>query len=400
MMKISRNSVVRLFIFALFFTPYYLFSFSFDIQRVLYLLRGGVSVYFVVKLLLRYRKNRISNNLILLFVLIALFYGVLVVSTVVNGGPLIELIAQTVTAVGFAAAALCYFSSDKAMLALNELILWLEITAIVNLITVLLFPEGLYVTYGYGQAYSNPGYFFGHRNNAIETLIPLMGLACYKDLFLHRKRSVHYWFIIALSSLTSILTWSVNAILCVGVIVGIEILLLIRDKWGFLKVRVLFWGVTAFSCFITAFSGINYFFRFFENVLNKSHTLNERIRIWGRAIIAISQKPWFGYGAEDYDVKYLRIGHSNSTHNYILDYIYYGGIVLFIVVVLIFQMVDKVVRNQADIINAKISAMFGSYFVLWLGTPIHRNQLFYMFGFIIITVSLPWQKLNATKPIS
>ena len=65
-----------------------------------------------------------------------------------------------------------------------------------------------------------------------------------------------------------------------------------------------------------------------------------------------------------------------------------------IIVVLMILLANKKAQDYGSRINIKISTIFLSYFILWLGTPIHRNQLFFMFTFMMITICLPWNKIK------
>ena len=65
---------------------------------------------------------------------------------------------------------------------LRLLTIELEALVTLNLLTVILFPNGLYLIYGFNKGYSNAAYLLGHRNNAIEHMIPLTGICIINDI--------------------------------------------------------------------------------------------------------------------------------------------------------------------------------------------------------------------------
>ena len=72
---------------------------------------------------------------------------------------------------------------------LNSLIFVLETYVVLNLLTIILFPGGLYRIESYTGLYYNPAYILGHRNNAIEYFMPLCGLVVAKDRLEDKKQA-------------------------------------------------------------------------------------------------------------------------------------------------------------------------------------------------------------------
>jgi len=390
-MKFSCKNIICFLSFAIFIFPPYLLSLG-EMRTLYTLLASILSLFYIFIFLFRIKRNRFTNSSIWLYVLICLFYFVILVSTILHNGPLILILGQSIIAVGFMASLFYNFAYNSVIHTLSMLELWLGICCTVNLITILFFPEGLYTIYGYNYTYSNPGYFLGHRNNAIEFLIPLLAVTSYVDLLRGKLNSKRYMIYFLISVITSIMTWSVNAILCVFVIMLCNIYLLKRNKGKIFNIRTLWIASVVGTIAMTGAGAISYLMPYIQKFFDKSQTVLSRIRIWNQSIFHISRSPIIGYGVEEQAIKYFKIGHINSCHNYYLDYLYYGGIVLLIIVVLILETVVKSVNKYTSKIKNKICIYFFAYFILWLGSPIHRDFLFLMFGVFLLSVLIPWEQ--------
>lgn len=383
--------------FALYFFPPYLLTRGI-LRNVYYIAGSVISIVFIGWFLFKGRKNAEKHSKIMLS-LITLFYVILCISTVKNNGPYTALIAQSVIAIGFSTCVIYYFTPQKRILSLRTLVFWLEICVVINLMTILVFPNGLYQVYGYTQAYSNPGYFLGHKNNAIEFLIPLIGCSSYLNILKGKTTSYNYKLILIISSTTALLTWSGNEILCIAAVVMCDILLILKGKVGWMKIPVMYLISLIISALLVFMDLLSYVAGILQSVLNKSGTVFARARFWQRAMVSIIQRPWLGSGVETSEVKYLKIGHPNSCHNYFLDYLYYGGILLLAVITGMIVMLSSKLKDANEYVKAKTAIIFLSYFVLWIGTPIHRDQLFFMFGFFMITICIDWKNLKTfSKP--
>lgn len=397
--KIKKSMLVLTCVFLVYFCPAYFLTFT-NIRNMYYAIAGAISVVFIFFVLLdKIKKEKRQGYLMVL--LIFLFYGIILLTTYINGGPYRAYLVQSVIGVGFCAMVIYLFGRKLHNEALAAIIIVLEILVIANLFTILIYPDGLYLVYGYtvNSAFGRhqPGFLLGHRNNAIEYCIPLIGLICYKDLLDHKKHSLNYIFAIMISIISSILTWSANAIVCIAFIILAEVFMVVKKESKILNVGSLYISSAILSALIIL-ADIQEFFSFFlEKILHRDVTLSNRTKIWSRALVAISEKPLLGYGIEEGSLKFLRISHSNSCHNYFLDYLYYGGIVLLCVITLIIVLISKRIKYVEKYLKVKMSIFFGAYFLLWLATPIHMNYLFIMFGFMTVTICMPWEEIYQQK---
>ena len=371
-------------VFALFFFPPYFLVFQ-AIHRVYYAVLSGISLIFIVLFFIRWRKNIFIPTKVLLL-LVFTFYLMILIPTINNNGTTNSLLAELIIAVGFCSSIPYFFSNKNFTTSISALLVWLEMCVIINLITIIIFPEGLFLVYGYERRYSNPGYFLGHRNNAIEFMIPLICCCNLLNISKCRKKSINYIVVLFVCFITSVLTRSSNEVLCVVVIILFETVLIPKGKLKYTNIFIEYIAFFAFSFALIYLNYITSFMGIIEKVFNKSDTVGTRIWIWGKSIKAILNRPWTGYGAELSQIKYSHIGHANSCHNYFLDIVYYGGIPLLIIISVMFLIMSKSVSQANDSKRSKIFMVITSYLILWLATPIHRDQLFFMFAMFIIIV--------------
>ena len=340
------------------------------------------SLYYIAKLL---RKPRYLHG----FALILAFYSIVLFSTALNHGLILQFLILTIIGVGFVAFIITTLSSnEKRMYALNAMIASLEVYVVLNLITIVVFPEGLYRIYGYNLDWaSNPAYLLGHRNNAIEYFLPLIGLVGLKNRLRNIFISYNFVFVIAISAVTSLLTWSVNAILCLSFLF---VSLIIYRRKGIMGYTIpILLGASALASFVLVNIEVNPFVQnIIVNVLHKSTNMSGRTRIWGRALLSIRDSFIYGHGIQDNYYNYTRLTTVGSCHNYFLDFLYWGGIICLIIAIAYFLYIhwlykkaDKKIENYFNVFN-------GTYFILWIATPIHKENMFLMFGYFMATAIL------------
>ena len=257
----------------------------------------------------------------------------------------------------------------------------LEVLFWINFISVLYKPGGLYLAI---ETNENYGYFLGMRNNTIEVILPFLALLLF-ETYMQRKSKIHVIVCCGAALLTYVISSSANSLLCVVVILVYAIFALNNKTYKYLKVPI-YVAVSGIFTIILAVLGLQRYFEFFiVQVLGKSGTLTNRVRVWERSIYYIIKKPIIGYGVEATTLKKMKIFATNSCHNYFLDFLYYGGIVMLVLVaILLFISVRRLYRNNAEKVAEVIGIGLASYSILWIATPIHRGTLCYMLVFLLL----------------
>ena len=363
------NNLLLYFVFFLCITP----AFLLNNEYISYFVEYGLVVCFAcIAIMYLFHVIKRSNSKFIYLVI--LFWVVFIISTIINGnGNVFAPIKQSLKCLS-----LCFLydmGNEKSKLHfLKSLYRYLYFIIVINFISVLLFPNGLYFI----QYNSNKHFFLGHRNNSIEYIIP----ALFIEMLIKNKK-ITLLYIICL--LTTIITWSVNAIVVLvfmlfyscflsnGVTKKIinEFNLLI----AFLSIDI---GIVVFR--------LQYLFKhIIVDVFHKTLDFTGRTKIWDKSISWIKKSPIIGYGYEDPLYKLRKIGHSNSCHNYLLDYLYIGGIIeLLIMIIIIVKVLLKSCKTELLYRSIFINVIF-SYFILWLATPLHIDTIcINMLVFLII----------------
>ncbi|MBR1663274.1 MAG: O-antigen ligase family protein [Ruminococcus sp.] len=392
---VNKATLLLTIVFLFLFLPEY-FQRDDTVRYFYFILGSAVSVLFILKSILVMKKGANKYGIILL-IEVFIFYFIILASTILNSGPYNSYLANSIIGVGTCSLLLYSFSMDRVEETLKALIISIEFYVTINLITVLMYPEGLYVLKSYVGNTFNEAFILGHRNNSIEYCIPLVGFNVLLELYRGKKYTKNHIYCLIISSATVVLTWSVNAILCMLFLIMMDLYIVLRKKSFIISVGKLYLIFFTVSVLVIVYNIQTLFVGLLSRYLNRNVTFSSRTEIWKRAVPAVLSNLWHGYGVEKDLIKFRRIRHPNSCHNYFLDYLYYGGVFLLADVTLMIFTITKRLEKFDGNIKTRISVIFGGYFILWIATPIHRNTIFIMFAFFISSICIPWENLKATN---
>ena len=263
-----------------------------------------------------------------------------------------------------------------------------EVCILIEFVSIILFPHGLY----YVAGNVNPHYFLGHRNNTIEYILPSLFFV-YADDILNNKKSILSLLMVLICIACVFLTWSANSI--VAIVLTFVYLLdrekgVIQKKFNFCK--LFFMSVGLFFSFIVI-KIQNLFEWFITGILHKSLTFTGRVIIWDKSLEYIKKSPIIGYGYESMEVKSSKIIHSSSSHNYFLDFLYCGGVLMLSDILAIIYFVSKKLNkeyknNILNILKNVLIGIFAGYFIIWFATPIHIQSIQNLFLMFLISYNL------------
>lgn len=247
---------------------------------------------------------------------------------------------------------------------IQSILFMLECWIFINFITIVLFPNGLYQA----GAYSS-NYFLGYDNTHIRVQLLALNISYIYSFMSNKKISYRTIFLYSIVLLSNLLVFSVTAIIAT-VIWGIGVLCIILNSRNcFKKLYKLFTVKTSLivgmigSLIIVAMSAQTAFSYLIENVFKKDMTLSGRTFIWSNAISAIENRPIWGFGYELADTISMRlvrqIGFGTSPHNFYLEVLYQGGLVLFLIIMMIYLCINKDVKKYN---NSSLAYVMG----LWM----------------------------------
>lgn len=197
-----------------------------------------------------------------------------------------------------------------------------------NVILLILYPDGLWIETTWAGTGDTTRYLFGNSNAmGVVCLCALIVQSVYTSL--SNKGHSNLFGLIIVSLFTVMFVGSATS--TVGV--SLFVLYIIFHK----QVKLPFIFIIAFLCIYIAFTVLTVFMgtsiedypimsQFIENVLGKDSTFTSRTGIWLETIDIISQHPWIGYGYHSVEWNAQQIGAS-GPHNLWLGIMMYGGIV-------------------------------------------------------------------------
>lgn len=243
--------------------------------------------------------------------------------------------------------------------AVNTLFGVLLVYVLMDFASIVLFPGGLYFKETVWNEWSTSRYaqwIFGNKNNHGYWYLSLLLLGCWKW---NKNRTLRGRTIIVMlmgmSMLAMLLLNSATSTVVIltavigiwlGMFSGKETILHLNPRLiypGFLAVEALW--VTGNVTFLTPI---------IEGLLGRTMTFTNRTTIWGRAILYIIQKPFFGWGW--YGTKATTLLGNQAyvnVHNQILDVLWQGGIcglVLFSLLILtITRSIGRITGNKKNV---------------------------------------------------
>ena len=320
---------------------------------------GKYAVFFFVLCLTVLRK-RISRETAWVFA----FYGVIFVSTLFGTGSIRNYIISI-----SGSMAICLIFSlwlDKEPDVLLNAYSILEIYVYINLITILLYPNGMYRV---GDVYSySTCWFLGYKNPQVRTILPILCVSLIRSYRNKGKLSINAIILCVASALTMFLNGSSTGL--VGIAAFLILLFLFHKKYkalprAFTLMNMLIGTVTLFIG-IVIFRVQELFAFLIVGVLGKDLDFTNRAGIWNAAIEAIGNRWFLGYGhiEEAEYISLLRYHVATHPHNYFLYVCMNGGIILVIVLFYGFFRASRSLNKSIENVYSKIILFTISAFLL------------------------------------
>lgn len=330
-----------------------------------------------------YIKNLINQWPIILAVL--LYLGTLFFSTVLNHVDLAFFLNYAVTVlffVFFFELAVNVFKYD-----IFNAVWWVcFILTVINILSILIYPNGLYIRYDVVNSIEGmPYWFLGNRNLFIDFLFPMMALSLFMQ-YCHNTPKTKFYISLFLSILTVMLTGSATSILVILIISGYYFVLK-NHRIKMFNPSYLSVIYTIISLTIIGAGSSSLFSYFIVNVLNKDITLSSRTIIWRNVIDHIRYSPWVGYGYRS-ATNFLSNSNVAHAHNMFLHATYSGGIIALFFLCAIFVLCIKRIRKCT---NEKLYMLctFIYFAYLWMEFSEPRIYFPFLFGLAVILWNAP-----------
>lgn len=391
--RVSKKSILYFLLCAVIVRPDYLLTFS--ILYRFYSLASVVALAYIVFRLIR-NKDTIPN---VMKVLIGIFLWLLF-ATLWNGGDIsswwdaieLPLVALFVSYIGM---------KNDARKFLHSLECLLIIYVIINFITVVAFPNGLdYGVIQYGNGLGELKYFLGQKNVVIK--ISLLAEFC-----VIVEAVLYYGRCRLFERIISVMVFFVGIYTNSGITVIASLLPMMFTFLNFEKVPEWINSVSGAICNVAFFVAIiimkqqERFAFIIENVLGKNLTFTSRTRLWDAGLLLSSQNLWTGHGVESKAALMVKTGFSNdSFHNFIVDYLYQGGIVVLVLWVIFAILLWISIRKCQNAIIARVCNVIAfSFLLVAISEPFTRSRVTAFIIFSVMAVMFTERNFPANKDI-
>lgn len=279
------------------------------------------------------------------------FYGCVLISTILGSGLLYQYMKAN-----FASLAMClmfYIWLEKNPELLIECFSIYEIFVYINLLTLIIYPTGLYSNGMYTQCW-----FLGYKNPQIRTILPIVCMSLIRSYRKYGNISVRTICLLICTAITFILNDSATSLVGFAVFLGLVFLFHSKNK-QLPKMFTLMNGVivSIIAFFAIIIFQMQYLFAgIIENVLGRNLTFTTRVRIWSRTLALIKEKPILGYGyktGSEYCLLY-NSRYATHPHNYYMYILMTGGFVLAVVLLVGFYIADKKLKETTETSYSKI----------------------------------------------
>lgn len=315
-----------------------------------------LSLATVVFLVLYYLIGQQEVSSLSLFLGMGVFFSILLVSTVLNGGVVFSLVKSFITPIGM----FLLLGILKTDIDLRSLF----IRYISNVFLLIEFINLMYIILKGGVLKDN-WYFLGLENQ-IGFSLCIFVLFFLID-FHYNKNSIKFIISLVIYILTILIIWSASAVVAMIIILSFLLLPSVRKIISHTKYTSLLIFISCLLLFLVAYSfsikGENGLIaNLTETILKKDATFTGRTDIWVEVIKKVSKKPFLGYGITE-DSNTFQVGKfALSAHNTFFEILYKGGVISVIIIVYLGVVVSKNIdrikdRNLANILKICLFAV-------------------------------------------
>lgn len=239
-----------------------------------------------------------------------------------------------------------------------------------NIVSILLFPGGMYV---YDRALEE-NWLLGYKNYHIVYIMALLIFSCVHSLCQYGKIVRRVWFYIAMSVLSSAL---VGARTPMAAILLFAASILLHRLLDF---TALFNAFTYLAAYVAAFLVIVVVrvenLPIVGRLIGREVTFNNRTHFWDKAMTQFWEYPLFGHGYQQFRMFRGYV----TTHNQIIEILFKTGVVgLLLFAAILTVTACRLFKNREGLCSKYLSILFASYLILFLLEQYAFANFFYLF---------------------
>lgn len=304
-----------------------------------------ISVWWIIKV-----KNTKKRNEVYYYLTVILFCLYLLGRTIMQGGDL--LYTYTIVSPCFASFALVYIYKNKLKTLIHSLLLVLEFWIYLNLIFMIVYPEGMYYVFA---SNSKLAWLFGYKSSFQYFIFPALGLGWLNKSYGGNKFRTTVLFVTCF--LETLL--SKNVMLLIGVVIFFMLLILHFADRKFATMRNYLIGIICANVLFIFFTSAlvnTSVMSFLLNVFGKGTDLSYRTIIWPATINYIKEHLILGWGVLSSNVRASMYGLHDvaHAHNQLLEIFFWGGIVLMLIFARILLYINKKAMKYRELASTKV----------------------------------------------
>jgi len=314
----------------------------------------------------------------LLLVLVLFFNAYVLVITIVNGGELAKVSYYSLYPVAVCIIYQALIHNDTRNF-INISATIFEIYIYLNFLFMLILPVVL--------SLDSPVFLLTTKNSLIKYILPALAFSIIRSHITYQALSFRPKLLMAVSLLTVILANSATAIVVMVVVIG-GIALMHLFKGFRIHAGIGILVSVVFFIMIIIFRGQEMFSWFINTVLRRTASFSGRTALWDRALDIIKSNTLFGNG--DSTTPFWKLNFTfQSTHNYYLDLMVIGGVILLTVFILMMiYVLYKMNSHKGTYYYKLLSILLLGYFILMGPLTFVSNDFPLFIGFLTLCVNI------------
>ena len=374
--SLDRKTLFIIVVLCFLIVPSYISSI--DILLIDYFLKAGKYAAILLVGFFYLTRNKIS----LLFILTACVYITIIYSTLINNGNLISSIRSLLVALFF--IMITENESEHLDKLWNAMIFYMSLLIIINLITIIVYPHGLYTT---AKIYEGVSYidarhwFLGFKNGIGKYCLFLLFFISDRDLKKQGRLSGLFYLMFAISMISVILIKSAMSIAII-LLFGAGVIfanIIRRNRFAFFNIynlMIVFAILYILIIVMQNFGLFNHLMIFFGK---NATTFGNRLAIWNKAIHLINEKPLLGYGYIDSNTFRGMLGKKDASdaHNFFLTLALNGGFIAVVFYILVLLLLVRNIRAYQYSYQGIVLTLFTFLFMTHLIVENTSNMIYY-----------------------
>ncbi len=353
------------------------FAVCVDIQYISYLYPGistlqnygGIIVALISIISLLYRRKIQFPRVVYLYALSVL---IVIASTIFQGGNVIACIANFLPMLDIVLVLETNKSNVKNIYTILNTWKWLLlIFVLIDLLTEIMFPDGLYASRYYTDCW-----LLGYKTNRYVLAFPLMLIWGYKELKGNRKLNLSFYLIVLLCFVDCYLSGATGCSVAIAVFILLYFFMRMVSMHDTLRSQRMIYRFMNYKFFLIFYailnvivvgtvtlSGLNILLVF----LGKDNTFSGRTLIWANLLKVVRRHilGGVGYIGSEQFANYSQISAGTNAHNAMLQLLMFGGILFLTLYLLLFIL--SVRRKGKRYVQQELFLMAGIYSLFILG---------------------------------